>query len=60
MSSMEMSLTEWLVAERERLEEFAAFWRRMSNADAGMYPPRMQAGEWDEQLSTFHYNHPLP
>ena len=60
MSSMELSLTEWLKAERDRLEEFASMWRRMSDSDPDKYPPRMQAGEWDEQFVIFHYNHPLP
>ena len=53
MSSMEMSLTEWLKAERDRLEEFTSMWRRMSDSDPDKYPPRMQAGEWDEQFIAF-------
>jgi len=55
----EISLTTWLKAERERLENFAAMWRRMSDSDHDKYPPRMSAGDWDEQLISFHYNHPI-
>ena len=60
MSSMEMSLTEWLVAERARLEEFAALWRRKSDSEPYNFPPRMQAGGWDEQFIAFLDRTPLP
>lgn len=55
----EISLTVWLKGERERIEAFASLWRRMSDVDPDNYPPRMPAGDWDEQLVIFHYNNPL-
>jgi hypothetical protein len=53
-----ISLEQWIVLERLRLEEFAAFWRNGQNGhDANLasfdFPVRQPVGEWDEQYRSW-------
>ena len=55
----EISLTTWLQAERNRLEEFAALWRRKSGSGDSEYPERMESIDWDEQYAAFSDRYPV-
>ena len=49
-----MTLDEFLIEERARLEAFAKHWREMQVTEGKeVWPDQMPGGEWGEQLRAF-------
>lgn len=49
----EWTLDAWLEDERQRLDRFAAEWRKSMTTDPELYPAVMPNGEWDEQYRSW-------
>jgi hypothetical protein len=48
-----VTLDNWLAAERERLEQFARYWRDNRESMPDEFPAEMPTGEWDEQYRAY-------
>lgn len=48
-----MTLEDFIIEERARLEAFERFWIAMMRDRPGEFPREQEPGDWDEQFLTF-------
>ena len=51
---MNVTLEEFIEAEKDRLDEFKESWERDNSVNPDHYPMTMPDGEWDQQLLSYN------
>jgi hypothetical protein len=47
------SLSDWIEAEKKRIDEFGMWWRENHRLDPDPFPFEMPLGEWDDQYRSW-------